>query len=396
MLVTALLVTACSSAREAAEEPTDDTTTTTAPDRPATTQGPEGFTGTLDEFYVVPDPLPPGDPGDLVRTQVVHEGSATTTLVMYRSVDATGRDRVVTGIVTVPTAGEPPADGYPVIALAPGTVGLASGCAMSRDRADALDLGVPAVRVVTDYIGMGPVGERLPYLSRVSEAHSLIDAARAARHVAGAAASNRVAFVGHSQGGHAALAARELAVAEADDLDVVGTVAVAPVAMLDRSYGDDAAMRMVTTLALYGLAEEHNDLRPTDFVSSEVAEAAAVTATGCLGAIVAALSPFAPGPTYWRADPAVTEPAASILAENDVGSAEGVAPVLLASGTADQQIVPARVDALFARLCEAGTPTSRVVVDGAAHENVVLLGMSSIQGWLTQRFADGDVPDHCA
>ncbi len=39
------------------------------PDSAASAPAPEEFTGTVEDFYVVPDPLPPGDPGDLIRVQ---------------------------------------------------------------------------------------------------------------------------------------------------------------------------------------------------------------------------------------------------------------------------------------------------------------------------------------
>jgi hypothetical protein len=59
------------------------------------------------EFYTPPDPLPPGQPGDLIRTEpsrLVLEPSgqlgaimATGTRIMYRSTDARGNPMAVTG-----------------------------------------------------------------------------------------------------------------------------------------------------------------------------------------------------------------------------------------------------------------------------------------------------------
>src|SRR6188768_2475079 len=42
--------------------------------------GVEWFTGTVDEFYVVPDPLPRRAAGELIRVQPVAETATTTTL----------------------------------------------------------------------------------------------------------------------------------------------------------------------------------------------------------------------------------------------------------------------------------------------------------------------------
>src|SRR5690606_10207192 len=156
-------------------------------------------------------PLPPGEPGDIIRLQLVDQSNGQTTLrMMYHSRDTAGRDRAVTGIVTYPDA-PPPPGGWPVIRLANGTVGLAPHCALSRAGRPAPTFGSDGVGVVTDYIGLGPVGELHPYLSRVSEAHSVIDAVRAARNIAETGAGDRWLAIGGSQGGHAAIATNELA-----------------------------------------------------------------------------------------------------------------------------------------------------------------------------------------
>src|SRR5918997_2908419 len=60
----------------------------------------ELFTGTDEEFYVPPDPLPQGEPGDLIRVMEVTEaGGGATGKIMYHSRDAQGPDRPVTALV---------------------------------------------------------------------------------------------------------------------------------------------------------------------------------------------------------------------------------------------------------------------------------------------------------
>src|SRR5690606_2373123 len=156
--------------------------------------------------------------------------------IMYHSRDAQGRDRAVTGTLSYPDAPAPPG-GWPVLSTANGTVGLAAHCALSRNRTSAPTRGLPVVAVASDYIGLGPVGERHPYLSRLSEGHSVIDAVRAARDLPEAGAGTRWWAIGGSQGGHGALSASELGEAYAPELDLLGTVAYAPAAMFDRNYG---------------------------------------------------------------------------------------------------------------------------------------------------------------
>ena len=163
---------------------------------------------------------------------------------------------------------------------------------------------------MTDYIGLGPVGELHPYLSKTAEGHAVIDAVRAVRRLP-ANAGKRWLAIGHSQGGHGAIAAAELAHGHAPEFKLVGTVALAPGAMFDRVYGgiDPIVTTITTLMGLYGATSEHPDIDVTDYVTPEADEvASSVFETGCLDEITEALIPVAlAGP--FIADPRTTEPA---------------------------------------------------------------------------------------
>jgi pimeloyl-ACP methyl ester carboxylesterase len=361
--------------------------------------GYEVFSGGVDDFYVVPDPLPRGKPGELIRVQELGESAGLVSLrIMYHSRDAQDRDRAVTGVLTYP-AGEPPKRGWPVISTAHGTTGLASRCAPSRTATQAPGWGVGGVWVMTDYIGLGPVGEIHPYLSKPSEGNAVIDAVRAAREVPEAHAGRRWVAIGHSQGGHGALAAAELAKRYAPELDLVGTVALAPGAMLDRVYGgiDPIVTTILTMMGLYGGASEHPGIDVSDYLEPSALEAAAaVFETGCLAEITDALIPVAlAGP--FTADPRRTEPARSIILDNDVGLVEvKKAPLFLASGTRDDRVVIERVRDLFDRLCDTGQTTEFLVVEGADHGSVVPLTSAQVTKFITDRLAGRMPVDSCA
>ena len=95
---------------------------------------------------------------------------------------------------------------------------MAEQCALSRSATEAPGWGVEGVWAMTDYVGQGPVGELHPYLSKPSEGNAVIDAVRAARQLPDAGASERWVSIGHSQGGHGALSAHELAAERAPEL----------------------------------------------------------------------------------------------------------------------------------------------------------------------------------
>lgn len=388
-LVALLLAGSACAGGDAEAEPPSSTTT----EAPATTAPapPESWTGPLDGFYEVPDPLPAGEPGQLIRAMEVASTPTTRTVrVMYHSRDAQDRDRAVTGIVTHPT-GEAPADGWPVVSWAHGTTGLVSECAPSRRDAPAPGFGVEGVHVATDYVGLGPVGEVHPYLSKPSEGNAVIDAVRAARQLPEAHAGTRWLSVGHSQGGHGALAAHELAAEHAPELDLVGTVAFAPAAVFEETYGgiDDIVTAIVTFMSLYGAVDEVPGIELEDYLTPEALAVAPVIEEECLDGIQSALLGVGIGPdALYADDPRWTEPAASLMADHDVGLVAVDAPLLLVSGTADDRVVIERVRALYDRLCDVGQDTELVVVDGANHGDIIPRTSEKVTTWLQDRLAD--------
>jgi Secretory lipase len=184
----------------------------------------------------VPNPLPPGPPGDLIRKQQVEAPpGARVWRILYHSRSPDGRDIAVSGLIVAPDD-PPPLGGFPVVAWAHGTTGLADECAPSQlttpDRIPVPDLWRHGyVVAATDYEGLGTPGPH-PYLVGDSEARSVLDSVRAAQNVTAASAGAATVVVGRSQGGHAALFAGELARSYAPDIDVLGVVAAAPVAEL--------------------------------------------------------------------------------------------------------------------------------------------------------------------
>lgn len=363
-------------------------TTTSAPDAPP----PEQYAGPDDGFYRVPDPLPAGRPGQLIRVQQLGEKDGYVNLrVMYHSVDGRDRDRAVTGIITYPTA-PAPKGGWPVVSTARGTSGLSSSCAVSRVGAVAPGYGIEGVHVASDYIGLGPIGERQPYLSGPSEAHAVIDAARAAQFLPDAHASTRWLAVGHSQGGHSALFTNQLAASYAPELELLGTVSGAPAAALDRTFGpdDQVVPRMVGIMALYGIAEDNPEIKVEDYIGDEVAAVDDVISTGCTNDIVNAMVGIPPD-VFYKADPIKTEPARSIVLANDPGRVKADSPLLFIYGDKDWWVVPDRVKHVFGTVCKVGQVADIVLVPGAEHGTVMSMGGDTVTAFLQARL-DGDQP----
>ena len=214
------------------------------------------------EFYTPPDPLPPGAPGDLIRTEpsrLVLEPSgqlgmimADATRIMYRSTDVRGNPMVVTGTYFEPYNDWPGGGPRPLLVYGPGTQGQGDQCAPSRQfnqgihwrpyldlafNYEEMFVSTMVARgfaiVMTDYQGLGTPGLHT-YVGRVPQGDAMLDAARAAKKLPDTSLDpdGPIAFWGYSQGGGAAASAAELAPTYAPELKVVGTYAGAPPADL--------------------------------------------------------------------------------------------------------------------------------------------------------------------
>jgi pimeloyl-ACP methyl ester carboxylesterase len=157
--------------------------------------------------------------------------AATQLRFVYSSTDGVdGQDLIaVSGVIFLPSHAAPEG-GYPVVAWAHGTVGVADHCAPSRNPRSPRDveylsywLEAGYAVVATDYQGLGMPGAH-PYLNNRAAAYSVLDAIRAAR-VRFGDLGDQVLIVGQSQGAAAAISTAALAPDYAPELNILGTVA---------------------------------------------------------------------------------------------------------------------------------------------------------------------------
>jgi fermentation-respiration switch protein FrsA (DUF1100 family) len=383
-----VLVAACSGG---GDETSDETSTTLAESSEGAAPEIERLDGDTDEFYVVPDPLPPGEPGDVIRTMPVEAPAGQVGLrVMYLSDDAEGDVRAVTGLIFHPT-GEAPDGGWPVLAWAHGTSGLAARCAPSRSGGPPPAFGVEGVTVATDYIGLGPAGEIHPYLSAAAEGHAVIDGVAAARALPEVGAGDEWVVTGVSQGGHAALVTGEMAAERLPEATLLGTVAIAPGSELGTTHGDELQIKIITTMVLVGLAAEDPTVEVADYLSPAAAEAAQVIETGCMGEIIETMPGAAAAPDYFTTDPRTAPVGEAWLEANDPGQVVSDAPLLVVQGGRDILVVPARTDALIERECGIGQVVDLLEVPEGDHDTVTGLAEDDIAAWVADRFA-GEEP----
>jgi pimeloyl-ACP methyl ester carboxylesterase len=191
--------------------------------------------GRVSDFYTWTGAIPDA-PGQMLRREALEPTlglamAGAEFRLLYSSTDGIdGKTPVAVSGAFFTPKGTPPQGGWPLIAWAHGTTGMADICAPSwraRSYRDVrylntwLEQGYAVV--ATDYQGLGTLGPH-PYLAARPEAYSVLDSVRAVLK-AFPDVSNRIVIVGQSQGGGAALATAGIAPSYAPELGIRGTVA---------------------------------------------------------------------------------------------------------------------------------------------------------------------------
>lgn len=392
MLAGAVALAACSSGEDAA-----DHSSTSAAD---TISGTVVELDATDDIYALADEIPLGEPGDPIAVQEVEvDGLDGTVLrVLHHSRSLEGEDIAVSGIIVVPD-GPVPDGGRAVLSWAHGTTGIADQCAPSKEPDTALAttfLDRDMVFVATDYEGLGTPG-RHPYIAGESEGRGVLDIVRAARALGDrVGASDEVVIWGHSQGGHAALFANQIAREWAPELHIVGTVAGAPPSQLPLIAAalQDSPFRFYLGMVAAGWAAAYPDADPRLVLTPQGLERLEAVDAGCSGELAAAWSDV-PYADLVEADPATVEPWATLLVENDPGYEVGASPVLVIHGEADEQIPLVTSELLVHRMCGVGQVVVRRTYPGQSHAGVIGPSLPDMLTWIDDRLAGEPAPSQC-
>lgn len=354
---------------------------------------------------VVPQPLEPAAPGELIATEdVVIPSLAGAPLkghrVLYHSQSAEGSDIAVSGFVVYPD-GTPPEGGWPLIAWAHGTTGIADLCAPSGQiglaNATAMRLVAEGFAVVaTDYEGLGTPG-RHPYLVGPSEAHSVLDSVRAVQNMELPVTEDFIVF-GYSQGGHAAIWASQLHPTYAPELRLIGTIAGAPSSQFEAvesaTEADVYGMMMVV-----GLAAAYDDIDLAGVLTADGLDLVAVVDTSCFATLAEVFDQVSLEDTFLQPDFSVPSRLRDQLVAQDTDRFPTLRPLLILHGEADE-VLPVWVSAaLVEQLCEFDDqgPTIRNTYVDQTHGSTIQGNAvwPDLLAWANARFAGEQAPDHC-
>jgi alpha-beta hydrolase superfamily lysophospholipase len=349
----------------------------------------------------VPDPLPPGRPGALIRSVAIAgspqvPGSGAWA-ILYHSRDFDGSDVAVSGVVVVPPGAAPPG-GRPVAVWAHGSSGLADRCAPSHAGVmGALGpwlgglLQQDLVVAATDYQGLGTPGPARALIG-LSAGHAVLDVARAARGL-DAGASGRMVLAGHSEGGHAVLWAAELARSYAPELQVLGVATSAPGAelatILKLTEFRPAAITSGAMLIVVAWSDAYGVL--SDVLTPAGRKAVDRVRSTCLEEL--ANDPATP--VVRPGELLTTPPWPALLARNTPGHAATPAPILIAQGTDDQVVTSAATRALVQRLCRLGDTVELRTWPHVGHFDLPEAASTAALAWVGDRLAGRSARSTC-
>ena len=352
-------------------------------------------------------PVPDAAPGTIFDSERLSlPGGQVGYRILYASRSLREDPIGVSGYVITP-GGTPPEGGWPLVAWAHGTVGMADQCAPSRNVETDTALWSMVVDrgfaiVATDYEGLGTPGLH-PYIVGKSEARSVFDSVRAVQNhggdLDGIQVSSKWVTWGHSQGGHAAMHVAQNHQDYAPELELLGSVAGAPASQFNLLYnvlvGGPFQGYVVMATAAFEAAYDGVDL---SLVSGpKVLERLTILEEGCLNDIFAAFNDLTREELSIVDNPLEVEPIKSITAENDSNKLPVSVPTLIIHGSEDEQIPVVSSQFLLAQLCslEGNKELQRLLFQGETHGSVVAAAADDMFEWIQARFDGDPAPTNC-
>ncbi|MDN0198520.1 lipase family protein [Streptomyces sp. S.PNR 29] len=347
--------------------------------------------------------------------------------VQYASTDGRGRPVAVSGTVVVPRAAWTGPGERPLVAFAPGTLGIGPQCAFSKQLAgeyqDAYEGGNIAALLRAGYAvaatdGAGYLdGQVHPYVSGADAGHAVLDIARAAPKVPGSglSAAARVGLWGYSEGGAGSLWAAQLARSYAPGLNVVGVASggvPGDLKVVAKSL-DGGAFAGFLLDAVIGMATTNPEMPFDELLNDEGRTAVRDAKTLCL---VGTLARFVGGRTenYTKDKLTLDQIFAlrgpdgttwgQIVDRNKLGAGVGPAgsgaryeirfPVLQYRGLLDEVIPSETEEATRQAYCSARIPTQWNTYLGD-HMLGDFQAVDDVVKWLGDRFAGKPMPGNC-
>ncbi|WP_171458675.1 alpha/beta fold hydrolase [Acinetobacter sp. ANC 4216] len=321
--------------------------------------------------------LPAKTPGTLLSIQAqntnLFPNASQRFLITYRSRGIQSEPIVASGFILLPK-GKAPKEGWPILAWAHGTTGVADTCAPSSDyvggpvhiyqqiAAKALNawLARGYAVVAPDYQGLGtPSGH--PYMNAQSQLHTVVDAVRTTHHLKPYKFNKNWYVMGHSQGGAASLAVAAYGQKDAPELNLRGAIALAPggyqyegIAEYVATHSQiDTSVAAFFPIVLLGAEAADPSLVPANLVSPEMGEILNQARSRCLSELQSDLKQ-APK-TVFKPNVNLT-PLTNYLKKQSIENMIPTVPVMVVQGEKDQLVDSRGTYAYYQQICKMGKP----------------------------------------
>ncbi len=367
-------------------------------------------------FYNVTNTAPAA-PGTVTKSEVIPGGPEGTKnwRFIYHSTDNNGKDQLVSGLYTEPST-PPPAAGFPLVTYAHGTTGSNQHCGISLTPFQPNTPGfsnysrqiLPLVQagnavVSTDYQGMGAPGEPMYLVGKV-EGQNVLDAVRAVHSYPETAVNinkGQTIIWGHSQGGHSAAFAAQLAPTYAPELTFNGVSVLAPgllptlpfaVETLASGTKPSGMTGFVMLIATSWAATYPGQIQPSDILTAEGVAKLPVVNSECGDEESDAFMDAGMSKYVKQNLPAAFY---DLMAENTPGLVPIKMPIVMVQGMKDTTIIPQLTLAFDKQLCMAGNTVDFHIYPNDTHPGVVVNSEQMIQDWIADRHAGKPAPSNC-
>ena len=344
-----------------------------------------------DTYYPSDEQIAATAPGEIIQSvEILAYPGTRAWFVVYGSTGLDGQPVAVSGMIVAPEQA-PAEGGYPIVAWAHGTSGIADTCAPSVEGVNGLP---PQIRelvkegyvvTATDYEGLGTDGVH-PYIVGRSEGRSVLDSISAAIRLPEAHAGDQAVAIGLSQGGHAALWAAQLKPTYAPELALLGAFAASPPTDLlgfETWAFEQAALGNVQAayapLLLFGVWNAIYDA-PLNFLTDAGRSSALAGRDGC--------NPTELTITPYTSDPAGIAEWRALLFGNSPGAEVTDVPIRVVSPENDESVAHDTQVAGVETMCAVGDTVELWNVQGGHIDSIATpAAWDEAETWIQDRFA---------
>lgn len=361
--------------------------------------------GGVSSFYTWRKDIPVR-PGELLRSEALTakqslDNAQQNIRILYSSTDGVSSHVpvAVSGALYLPK-GIPPAGGWPLLAWAHGTVGIADICAPSFAGRNARDtrylnywLGEGYAIVATDYQGLGTPGLH-PYVHARSEAYSILDSIHAVQNYP---ISKRTVLIGQSQGGGAVVATATFAKDYAPDLDIAGVVATGANVSAEKYAAPMNNYKRVAYFLLYLNSVQLVDpsIKPEEFLSDKAFPTFDLTRTECFNKIEnrAKLDQLNKDNIF---KPGMTSATKKLAKFKNPPTMKTDIPIFWGTGGKDTDVIPEAQKLGVSKACEAGSRVEWHLYRDFDHSATVNGSLPDSTAFVKRAFAGVNIQGNCS